>query len=669
MTDQLDARRHARPAQRTPTRRTRRTTAVLALALGLGAATATAAHAAPPAGALALWGNDDSGQLGTGAVGTTSATPLLAASGGYAAVAAGNQFTLALRTDGSVVAWGRNGHGQLGDGTTTDRTQPVRVTGLGPVVALAAGTQHALALEADGDVWAWGDRAAGALGDGAIDAGWAPPARVAGLPPIVAVGAGDATSLALTADGHVWSWGANAYGQLGRGTEGSDPTDATPAQIAGLADVAAIAAGGYAGFALRRDGEVRAWGWAAEGALGIGEPPSDVVATPVTVQDGSSAALSGVVELDAGMEHVVARRADGTVVGWGHNHRSQLGENPVEVLTPAAIPGLGRAAELASGGWTVYARTTDGAVRAVGASDYGQLGTGSTEASVATPQTVPGLTATGLIGGPTAPHAGAFLRAASADALTFAEQAQGTLSSARTVTITNPDGPIDVRGPLVTGADADDFVVVGESCSGPLPAGATCTVKIRFAPSAPGARAAALTLRATPASTVTVALSGSGGALPSGPKGDDGPQGERGPQGPAGGQGEAGAPGAPGAPGQQGPAGPAGPAGAAGPKGDAGPRGATGPRGRDARVSCRVVGSRATAVRCTVTYAASRAGKRTRAKAATSARLVRGERTVARGTLGRLQAGGALARGRYVLVVGRGDGALRVAVVVGGRAR
>ena len=43
-----------------------------------------------------------------------------------AAVTAGEDHSLALKTDGTVWAWGWNVDGELGDGTTTDSSTPVQ---------------------------------------------------------------------------------------------------------------------------------------------------------------------------------------------------------------------------------------------------------------------------------------------------------------------------------------------------------------------------------------------------------------------------------------------------------------------------------------------------------------------------------------------------------------
>jgi hypothetical protein len=53
--------------------------------------------------------------------------------------------------------------GQLGDGTTARRKGPVQVTGLTGVIAIATNYQYSLAMKADGTVWTWGDGSAGTL--------------------------------------------------------------------------------------------------------------------------------------------------------------------------------------------------------------------------------------------------------------------------------------------------------------------------------------------------------------------------------------------------------------------------------------------------------------------------------------------------------------------------
>ncbi|HEY3269268.1 MAG TPA: choice-of-anchor Q domain-containing protein, partial [Armatimonadota bacterium] len=65
---------------------------------------------------------------------------------------------------GSALAFGENEHGQIGDGTTVDRLSPVTVNGLTNVIAVSAGEDHSLALRSDGTVWAWGRGAYGELG-------------------------------------------------------------------------------------------------------------------------------------------------------------------------------------------------------------------------------------------------------------------------------------------------------------------------------------------------------------------------------------------------------------------------------------------------------------------------------------------------------------------------
>ena len=79
----------------------------------------------------------------------------------------GGFFSLAVMPDHTVMGWGSNTLGQLGDGSTTNRPAPVAASAvLSHVVQLSAGWKHSVALTDDGKVWTWGDNAFGEIGNG-----------------------------------------------------------------------------------------------------------------------------------------------------------------------------------------------------------------------------------------------------------------------------------------------------------------------------------------------------------------------------------------------------------------------------------------------------------------------------------------------------------------------
>jgi hypothetical protein len=121
---------------------------------------------------------------------------------------------------------------------------------------------------------------------------------------------------------------------------------------------------------------------------------------------------------------------------------------------------------------------------------------------------------------------------ASATSLSFDATPLGGLSASRTLTLTNPAGGTQL---IVSGVsfESDEFLVGASTCQAPVEPGASCTIAVRFAPAASGARTGMLHLLSN-AAPLDVALSGEAPAavLPSPPK--DGATGPAGPAGPAG---------------------------------------------------------------------------------------------------------------------------------------
>jgi hypothetical protein len=113
---------------------------------------------------------------------------------------------------------------------------PVQVAGLPTIVAIAAGEDWCLAIATDGTVWSWGDNNNGQLGQGPRHSGRFTPAQIPNFGGVVAVSGGTNQSAALKSDGTVWTWGDNSWGQLGDGTTTSHMP---PARVTALETVRA----------------------------------------------------------------------------------------------------------------------------------------------------------------------------------------------------------------------------------------------------------------------------------------------------------------------------------------------------------------------------------------------------------------------------------------------
>lgn len=322
-------------------------------------------------GTVAAWGYNGSGQLGNNSS-TNSLVPVAVNTSGVlsgktvVAVAAGQDHSLALCSDGTVAAWGYNNWGQLGNNTTTSTSVPVAVNISAPligkkVVAIDAGVYHSLALCSDGTVAAWGDGASGRLGNDDSGQRNVPVAvNTSGVlsgKTVVSIAVGREHSLALCSDGTLVAWGKNSNGQLGNNstTDSRVPAAVNTSGVLSGKTVVAIAAGSVHSVALCSDGTLAAWGDGWYGQLGNNSTAQSLV--PVAVNTGGVLSGKTVVTFTVGSHHTVVRCSDGTVAAWGYNPWGQLGNNstaqslvPVSVNSGALASGE-RFTRLSAGGY------------------------------------------------------------------------------------------------------------------------------------------------------------------------------------------------------------------------------------------------------------------------------------------------------------------------------
>jgi pimeloyl-ACP methyl ester carboxylesterase len=259
-------------------------------------------------------------------------------------VSTGSNHNLALKKDGTVWAWGNNQFGQLGNGETgTSNTVPMQVKNsdgqgyLTDVKAVAAGNNYSMVLKDDGTVWIWGFNGSGIRGTDNNSNNLLLPNKVKYLSLIVAIAAGKNHSLALTSEGKVFAWGINDQGQVKTFCYFSTCGNSIryPKQV--FSDSKSIVAGDYHSLAVKIDGTV--WGWGRFSAGQLGSFNGDYSGgSPIQIPG-----ISGVKKVWAKNTASMALVEDGKVFGWGGGRMLPYDANPrrIEGLNNAKMIDVG----------------------------------------------------------------------------------------------------------------------------------------------------------------------------------------------------------------------------------------------------------------------------------------------------------------------------------------
>lgn len=330
-------------------------------------------------GFLYTWGLNRYGQLGSGEAGYIEETLgndafdnwrdanapqsiFIEGASRFTAVAAGSDFSLVLDEDGRVWAFGSNRSGQLGIGAETGNNSfvntPTRVPIETRVTDIAAADAAAFALTEDGCVYAWGSDYYGLLGsDGGSES--AVPVRVTcengPLHNVTALAASGRNAAALTADGTMYVWGSNMFGQAGNGTYDLIERVEYASPVTYFAEngltIAEIECGSDTVYARTEDGRLFGWGMCSDGSLGMGayaDVPDyaklfdeegksithNEVLLPCEVTFDDGITVTRMLSADAERGFVLC--SDGLVRSWGKNQYGQVTGG--DTLTNVARP-------------------------------------------------------------------------------------------------------------------------------------------------------------------------------------------------------------------------------------------------------------------------------------------------------------------------------------------
>ena len=228
-------------------------------------------------------------------------------------VSAGYGFSLARTINNTVISWGVNSSGQLGQGDYVSSSRPRPIAGLTTVIDIAASSGHALFLKSNGTVWETGGLAN-------VSSLTTTPRQVSFPEPITRVFAGEGKAFAVTAAGRLYAWGNNFWGELGFGDSSARSTPTLiPGSGTGSLIVREIASGPTHTLARLADGRVFAWGENNWGQLGLGSFTPQ--ASPQQVPG-----IAGAVSIAAGLRFSMVALSDGTMRAFGRNDAGQLGD-------------------------------------------------------------------------------------------------------------------------------------------------------------------------------------------------------------------------------------------------------------------------------------------------------------------------------------------------------
>lgn len=298
-------------------------------------------------GRVFMWGKNDVGQLGIGSTITQllpiEITSFLNLYDGEEVIdiALGMDDSAVLTSEGRLLTWGANQYGQLGNNSTSNELLPKDITSYfnldidEQITSISFGLNHASALTSRGRLFTWGYNNYGQLGNGTTNYTAIPIEINSYLSleegeTIVNAFLSYDQSSAITTNGQVFTWGYNAWGQLGNGNWTFSPNP-NPINITNRFDltndesITQIVFAKYHSSAVSSDGRVFTWGISYTGSPdSVLLFPEDITTYIDMVSDVS------VSKVMLGVNYSVILTNSGRIFTWGINDKGQLGIGSTE---------------------------------------------------------------------------------------------------------------------------------------------------------------------------------------------------------------------------------------------------------------------------------------------------------------------------------------------------
>ena len=316
-----------------------------------------------PDGSVWACGQNNVGQLGTGDYNDqTRFSRCKDSDGNYindaVDVAAGDNHSLVLRSNGTVWATGGNYNGQLGIGTNDNKPSFVKIASdvmlpSGTYHTIACGANHSAIIGTDGQLYTCGLNTYGWLGISSTNP--SPYFSKTNLGNAVSVACGSQHTAAINSSGTLYTCGYNKNGQLCRNTginTGSSAlyfdnkfkaTTSSASAVSCQPDITLAviggnlykSSGGTGGFSLL--GSLSQVGESSVAAVAGYASGYVTLKTDGTVYlNGNNTGLSNVASISTGptSNHFVAIKNDGSVYVRGSNSKGQLGTGYTLDLSP-----------------------------------------------------------------------------------------------------------------------------------------------------------------------------------------------------------------------------------------------------------------------------------------------------------------------------------------------